>query len=81
MQVVGGAATGCRIAPLLGLPVDFHFQTTDPSTNALTGSLDTPADIPDGGLQTSSWRSTRRAASSHGHPAPVHYARTRRRRP
>lgn len=30
----------------------FHFQTTDPATNSLIGSLDTPFDIPAGGSQT-----------------------------
>jgi hypothetical protein len=35
--------------PLLGT---FSYQTTDPSTNAVTGTPNTPADIPGGGSQT-----------------------------
>jgi hypothetical protein len=39
----------CAIAPLGGLPLNFVYQTTNPSTNALTGTANTPADIqPDG---------------------------------
>jgi hypothetical protein len=37
---------GCNIAPLSGLPGTFVYQTTDPSTNALTGSPNTPVAIP-----------------------------------
>jgi hypothetical protein len=39
------AATACAIAPLCGFPVNFAYQTTDPRTNALTGSPNTPVDI------------------------------------
>jgi hypothetical protein len=37
---------GCSIAPLSGLPGSFVYQTTNPSTNAVTGSPDTPVVIP-----------------------------------
>jgi hypothetical protein len=64
---VGGAATafatiinigtatgfGCSIAP--SPPVagtTFSYQTTNPSTNALTGTPNTPVDIPASGFQT-----------------------------
>lgn len=39
-------ATGCSIAPSSTLPLTFHYQTTNPNTNAVTGTLDTPVDIP-----------------------------------
>jgi hypothetical protein len=34
------------------VPATFHFQTTNPSTNAVTGTPDTGADIPPGQIQT-----------------------------
>jgi hypothetical protein len=34
------------------IPADFLYQTTDPATNALTGTPDTPANIPSGGFQS-----------------------------
>ena len=34
------------------VPATFHFQTTDPQTNALTGSPDAPVDIAPGAVQT-----------------------------
>jgi hypothetical protein len=45
-------ATSCDISPLSVVPGGFVYQTTDPATNALTGTPDTPADIPAGGLQS-----------------------------
>ena len=39
-------ADGCSIAPLTSVAANFSYQTTDPLTNALTGSPDTPASIP-----------------------------------
>jgi len=47
-------ATSCEIAPdsTLPLPIDFSYQTTDPATNALTGTLNTPVDIGPGGAQS-----------------------------
>lgn len=45
-------ATSCSISPTIGLPVTFHHQSTDPRTNALTGTVDTPVDIPAGGSQS-----------------------------
>jgi hypothetical protein len=52
--VNGGTApaTACGIAPITSVPASFHFQTTNPTTNALTGTLDTPVDIPAGAAQT-----------------------------
>jgi len=38
-------ATGCNIAPAVNIPVNFLYQTTNPSTNVLTGSPNTPVDI------------------------------------
>jgi hypothetical protein len=46
-------ATGCQIAPGTTLPADFAFQTTDPATNVVTGTVNTPVDIPaNNGAQT-----------------------------
>jgi hypothetical protein len=45
-------ATGCGISPATSVSADFSFQTTDPATNALTGSPNTPAEIPSDGLQS-----------------------------
>lgn len=45
-------AVSCGIAPLSAVPATFAFQTTDPTTNALTGSPNTAVDIPPGALQT-----------------------------
>jgi len=40
------AATGCGLALVTPLPASFAYQTTDPATNAVTGSPNTPVDIP-----------------------------------
>jgi streptogramin lyase len=45
------AATGCGIAPVTSTPANFSFQTTDPATNMLTGTVNTRVSIPAGGLQ------------------------------
>ena len=45
-------APGCSISPISALPENFVFQTTDPSTNALTGTINTPVDIPANGSQS-----------------------------
>lgn len=47
-----GTALGCRIAPVPSLPTTFTYQTTDALTNALTGTPNTPANIPAGGGQS-----------------------------
>ena len=39
-------ATGCQISPGTSVSASFSFQTTNPATNALTGTVNTPADIP-----------------------------------
>lgn len=38
-------ATGCGLSLLTSLPVTFAYQTTDPATNQVTGSPNTPVDI------------------------------------
>ena len=43
-----GTATGCAISPVTPVTASFLYQTTDPATNALTGTPDTPADIGEG---------------------------------
>jgi hypothetical protein len=45
-------ATGCSIAPALSVPTNFAYQTTNSATNALTGSPNTPVDIPAGASQS-----------------------------
>lgn len=45
-------AEGCTIAPTTGVDASFFFQTTDAATNALTGVLNEPVDIPAGGSQS-----------------------------
>jgi YVTN family beta-propeller protein len=47
-----GTATACGIAPATSVPANFAFQTTDPSTNALTGTPNTPVDIAQGAAQS-----------------------------
>jgi len=44
-------ALGCSIAPVPSLPAGFAFQTTDPATNQVTGTPNTPVNIPAGGSQ------------------------------
>lgn len=46
------AARDCSIGLVTGINADFAYQTTDPSTNALTGQPNTPATIPPGQFQT-----------------------------
>ncbi|HLA80828.1 MAG TPA: hypothetical protein VJP78_04240 [Thermoleophilia bacterium] len=45
-------ALGCAIAPLTVVPATFLYQTTNPNDNTLTGTANTPADIPPGQGQT-----------------------------
>ena len=46
------AASGVGIALNTGVPATFTYQTTDPNTNLVTGTPNTPVDIPAGGRQT-----------------------------
>jgi hypothetical protein len=39
-------ATGCGITPATFVPAEFSYQTTDPSTNLLTGTANTTVSIP-----------------------------------
>ncbi len=43
-------ATACKIAPFNSVAASFHYQTTDPNTNLITGTADTPVDITSGGF-------------------------------
>jgi hypothetical protein len=45
-------AATCSIAPLTALPETFLYQTTNPTTNALTGTANTPVNIAAGGSQS-----------------------------
>jgi hypothetical protein len=42
----------CAIAPATGVAATFHYQTTNPTTNVMTGTPDTPVTVPAGGGQT-----------------------------
>jgi hypothetical protein len=46
------AASGCGLAMSTSIPAPFLYQTTDPATNALTGSANTPVNIAAGSAQT-----------------------------
>jgi hypothetical protein len=45
-------ATGCQITPAAAVPVTVTFQATNPSTNALTGTANTPVTIAAGASQS-----------------------------
>jgi probable HAF family extracellular repeat protein len=45
-------ATGCSIAPQTSIPANFLYQTTNPATNALTGSPNAPINIANGTNQS-----------------------------
>ncbi len=45
-------ANACSIAPSTSVDASFFYQETDPATNALVGTRDTPVDIPAGNFQT-----------------------------
>jgi YVTN family beta-propeller protein len=45
-------ASTCTIAPATGIPASFVFQTTDPTTNALNGTPNTPVNIAAGQAQS-----------------------------
>jgi hypothetical protein len=45
-------ATGCQAYPIDFVPMTPGFQTTDPATNALTGTVNAPVNIAANGLQT-----------------------------
>jgi len=48
----GAAGANCRIEAPLDFEGAFSYQTTDPATNALTGSADNPVGIASGGSQS-----------------------------
>jgi hypothetical protein len=45
-------ATGCSLASATSVPATFTFQTTNPATNQVTGTANTPVDIPAGASQS-----------------------------
>jgi hypothetical protein len=51
-QTETSAATGFQIPLDTTLPARFAFQTTNPATNAVTGTVNTPADILANSAQT-----------------------------
>jgi aldose sugar dehydrogenase len=52
INLTATTATSCSIALLTSLPVSFVYQTTNPTTNQITGSPNTPVDIPAGAGQS-----------------------------
>ena len=48
----GATATNCSLSPVTSLPADFLYQTTNPLTNALTGTPNTPVTIAPEGSQS-----------------------------
>ncbi len=46
------AAPSCTIVPTTSVPASFTFQTTNPATNALTGTANAAVAIPAGGMQS-----------------------------
>lgn len=48
----GGQATGCGLRLGGATPAQFSYQTTDPGTNAATGTPNTPVDLAAGAAQT-----------------------------
>jgi Divergent InlB B-repeat domain len=48
----GGDASSCYLSPATSVPATFDFQTTNPTTNALTGTLNTPVNISQNGSQS-----------------------------
>ena len=45
-------AAGCAISPITSIPATLTYQTTNPATNQLTNSPNTPVDIPAGAAQS-----------------------------
>jgi hypothetical protein len=45
-------ATGCAISPITSIPATLTYQTTNPATNQVTNSPNTPVDIPAGAAQS-----------------------------
>jgi hypothetical protein len=45
-------ATACKITSVSSVAASFHYQTTSPNTNQITGTPDTPVDITSGGFQS-----------------------------
>ncbi len=52
INISASQATDCSIAPITSIPDPFTYQTTDPATNALIGTPNTPVSIPAGQFQT-----------------------------
>ncbi len=53
INATSNTVEGCALFDgLVNQPETFSYQTTDPSTNALTGTPNTPASIPANGFQT-----------------------------
>src|SRR5262249_4113179 len=52
INTASNTATGCAISPITGISATFTFQTTDPATQQVTGTSNTPVDIPAGAAQS-----------------------------
>jgi CSLREA domain-containing protein len=75
-------AVDCSIAPLTSVPAWFTYQTTNPTTNQVTGFPNTPANIPAGAAQSFVFALTSSAPipptdvqfsfdCANGEPAPI----------
>ena len=40
-----GDGTTCSISPAASVPANFDYQTTNPATNAVTGTANTPVNM------------------------------------
>jgi hypothetical protein len=47
-----GQGLSCQIVPVTGFPSTFTYQTTNPATNAVTGTPNSPVNIPAGAAQS-----------------------------
>jgi len=52
INLSSGVATGCSLAAGTSVPATFTYQTTNPATNQLTGTVNTPTNVAAGASQS-----------------------------